>query len=58
MSIKKLYEGLGNNKAQRFRRFFLICMLIASVIMYGFYKESIHISFSKTFGAVQTDGEN
>ena len=50
MSFKKFYEGLGNNKNQRFWRFFLLCALVAGVIAYGFYGDDIKISVNKTFG--------
>ena len=50
MSFKKFYDGLGNNKNQRFWRFFLLCALVAGVIAYGFYGDDIKISVIKTFG--------
>lgn len=55
--IKTAYEALGNSKAQRFRRAFLILSLLSLVIMYGFYSKSIHISINRVFGSgsVQTE---
>lgn len=50
MSFKRIYEGLGNSKKQRFWRFFLICALVAGVIAYGFFSDNIKISINKTFG--------
>jgi hypothetical protein len=48
-----MYDGLGNNKAQRFRRFFLILLLIAGLLAYGFNSHAIKISLGidKTFSA-------
>lgn len=50
MSFKKLYEGLGSNKSQRFWRFFLLCFLVSSLIAYGFFSDNIKISINKTIG--------
>ena len=50
MSFKNFYNGLGNNKSQRFWRFFFLCSLFAGVIVYGFYGDDIKISINKTFG--------
>lgn len=60
MSFKSFYEGLGNNKSQRFWRFFLLCTLFAGVIAYGFYGDDIKISINKTFGFTEaaSDKEN
>lgn len=44
ISFKGTYEGLGNSKAQRFRRAFLIALLVSGVIVYGFKSEAIKIS--------------
>ena len=43
INAKAMWEGLGNNKAQRFRRFFLILLLIAGVTIYGFKSDAINI---------------
>ena len=48
----KIYEALGNNKGQRFRRFFLIIFLIFALIAYGFYSHAINITINKTLKAV------
>lgn len=37
----KIYNALGNNKGQRFRRFFMIIALIVGLIAYGFYSGEI-----------------
>lgn len=60
MSFKNFYNGLGNNKSQRFWRFFLLCSLFAGVIVYGFYGDDIKISINKTLGSptATSDGEN
>lgn len=43
-TFKSMYDGLGNNKAQRFRRFFLILLVVAAVTIYGFNSHAIKIS--------------
>lgn len=56
--ISKAYEGLGNSKAQRFRRFFLILFLIAGVICYGFNRDKINISINGAFGGASSNGQD
>jgi len=56
--IGKAYEGLGNSKVQRFRRFFLILVLIAGVICYGFNRDKINISINGAFGGASSDGQD
>jgi hypothetical protein len=48
-TVASIYNALGNTKAQRFRRAFLVLLVIAIVTMYGFNKEAIDISLG--FGA-------
>ena len=60
MSFKNFYNSLGKNSSQRFRHFFYLCLLFASLIAYGFFSDNIKISVNKTFGTpdVTSDGEN
>ena len=48
--FKWFYQNLGNSKSQKFRRFFLILLLMAGVTVYGFYKDSINVSIGKMIG--------
>ena len=43
----KFYGALGTTKAQKFRRFFYILLLIAGVIVYGFHSDAINITLQK-----------
>lgn len=52
-TFKSMYDAIGNNKAQRFRRFFLILLVISGLIAYGFNSHAIKISLGidKTFSS-------
>jgi len=52
-TFKSMYDALGNSKSQRFRRFFLILLLVAGLVAYGFNSHAIKISLGidKTFSA-------
>ena len=42
--LRDMYMGLGNTKAQRFRRLMYLVILISGVTVYGFKSEAIKIS--------------
>jgi hypothetical protein len=50
MGMIKMYQGLGDCARQRFRRAFLVALLIAGVTVYGFNQKAIRISLG--FGTV------